>query len=59
MRVVVIMENADSRMGFWTRVAAVCEDWQTAEKEKARLISLGTMSKYYLIEQTVIKRKEE
>lgn len=60
MRVVVIMETTESRMGFGdTRVAAVCEDWKAAEQEKARLRGLGSMSKYVLIEKTVTKRNKQ
>tara|TARA_B100000497_G_C7642070_1_gene386013 strand:+ start:222 stop:404 length:183 start_codon:yes stop_codon:yes gene_type:complete len=59
MRVVVIMETTESRLGFDdTRVAAVCEDWKAAEQEKARLRGLGSMSKYYLIEKTITKRNK-
>jgi len=60
MRVVVIMETTESRMGFGdTRVAAVCEDWIAAEQEKARLRGLGSLSKYILIEKTITKRNKQ
>ncbi len=59
MKVVVIIESSESRMGFDNmRVVAVCEDWTAAEQEKARLMGMGSMSKYFLIEKTVTKRKE-
>lgn len=59
MKVVVIIESSESRMGFDnTRIAAVCEDWTAAEQEKARLVGMGSMSKYFLIEKTVTKKKE-
>jgi hypothetical protein len=57
--VVVILESAQTFYGFEnTRVVSVCEDWSTAEKEKARLRSLAGMSKYYLIEKTVLRGEE-
>ena len=59
MKVVVIVESAGTFYGFDNmRVVAVCEDWTAAEQEKARLMGMGSMSKYFLIEKTVTKRKE-
>ncbi len=58
MRVIVIMESSDSRMGFAsTRVAAVCEDWIAAEQEKKRLSDIFPNSKYSLIERTLTKKR--
>jgi len=57
MRVIVIMESSDSRIGFSSsRVAAVCEDWIAAEQEKKRLSDIFPNSKYSLIERTLTKR---
>jgi hypothetical protein len=59
MKVVAIIESSLSRIGpDDTRLVAVCEDWTAAEQEKARLMEMGSMSKYYLIEKTVTKRTE-
>lgn len=59
MKVVVVIETTESLIGLDnTRVVAVCEDWTAAEQEKARLRDMGSMSKFFLIEKTVTKRRE-
>jgi len=60
MKVVAIIESSPSRIGpDDMRLAAVCEDWTAAEQEKARLMEIGSMSKFYLIEKTVTRRKDK
>ena len=59
MKVVAIIESCPSRIGPDNmRLVAVCEDWTAAEQEKARLRDMGSMSKFFLIEKTVTKRRE-
>lgn len=60
MNVVVIVAHRDHHIGSpIVGVAAVCEDWTSAEQEKKRLIETVPGFTYNLIEKTLTKRRNE